>query len=100
GARQAGKIDRVGRVVLAVRAKVLEGHSLASSLGDFPRAFSEMYRATVAAGESSGHLEQVLDQLAEYLETRNDTGRSITQAMIYPIFIIDFSVLVNSFQMT
>ncbi|MCB1837469.1 MAG: type II secretion system inner membrane protein GspF [Alcanivoracaceae bacterium] len=99
-ARQAGKNDRVERIVLAVRAKVLEGHSLARSLGEFPRAFSEMYRATVAAGESSGHLEQVLDQLAEYLETRHDTGRSITQAMIYPIFIIVFSVLVISFLMT
>ena len=98
-ARQSGK-DRVERIILAVRAKVLEGHSLASSLGEFPKAFPEMYRATVAAGESSGHLEQVLDQLAEYLETRHDTGRSITQAMVYPIFIILFSVLVISFLMT
>ncbi|MDF1780388.1 MAG: type II secretion system inner membrane protein GspF [Alcanivoracaceae bacterium] len=98
-ARQSGK-DRVERIILAVRAKVLEGHSLANSLGEFPKAFPEMYRATVAAGESSGHLEQVLDQLAEYLETRHDTGRSITQAMVYPIFIILFSVLVISFLMT
>lgn len=98
-ARQAGK-DRVERILLAVRAKVLEGHSLARSLGEFPRAFPEMYQATVAAGESSGHLEQVLDQMAEYLETRNDTGRSITQAMVYPIFIIVFSGLVITFLMT
>src|SRR5690606_13209973 len=42
-ARQAGKNDRVERIILAVRAKVLEGHSLARSLADFPRAFSEMY---------------------------------------------------------
>lgn len=98
-ARQAGK-DRVERILLAVRAKVLEGHSLARSLGEFPKAFPEMYQATVAAGESSGHLEQVLDQMAEYLETRNDTGRSITQAMVYPIFIIVFSGLVITFLMT
>jgi len=98
-ARQAGK-ERVERIILAVRAKVLEGHSLARALGEFPRAFSEMYRATVAAGESSGHLEQVLEQLAEYLETRNDTGRSVTQALIYPIFIIVFSVIVIGFLMT
>lgn len=98
-ARQAGK-ERVERIILAVRARVLEGHSLARSLAEFPRAFPEMYRATVAAGESSGHLEQVLDQLAEYLETRNDTGRSVTQAMIYPMFIVGFSVLVISFLMT
>lgn len=98
-ARQSGK-DRVEHIMLAVRAKVLEGHSLANSLGEFPKGFSEMYQATVAAGESSGHLEQVLDQLAQYLETRNDTGRSVTQAMVYPIFIIVFSGLVITFLMT
>lgn len=98
-ARQAGK-ERVERIILSVRAKVLEGHSLANALTEFPKAFSEMYRATVAAGESSGHLEQVLEQLAEYLETRNDTGRSVTQALIYPIFIIVFSILVISFLMS
>lgn len=92
-ARQAGKA-RVERIVLAVRAKVVEGHSLASSLAEFPRAFPEMYRATVAAGEQSGHLEQVLEQLADYLETRHDTGRSVAQAMIYPAFIMVFSSLV------
>lgn len=92
-ARQAGK-PRVERIILAVRARVVEGHSLAGSLAEFPRAFPEMYRATVAAGEQSGHLEQVLDQLAEYLETRADTGRSVAQAMIYPAFIMVFSSLV------
>ncbi|MEY1661942.1 type II secretion system inner membrane protein GspF [Isoalcanivorax beigongshangi] len=91
--RQAGKVH-VERIVMAIRAKVLEGHSLARALGEFPRAFSEMYRATVAAGESSGHLEQVLEQLAEYLENRADTGRSVMQALIYPIFMLVFSVLV------
>lgn len=98
-ARQAGK-ERVERIILSVRAKVMEGHSLARSLAEFPRAFPEIYRATVAAGESSGHLEQVLDQLAEYLETRHDTGRSVTQALIYPAFIIVFSGLVITFLMT
>ena len=57
-----------------------------------------MYRA-VAAGEQSGHLEQVLEQLADYLETHDDTGRSVSQAMIYPAFIMIFSALVIGFLM-
>lgn len=97
-AAQAGK-QRVERIILAVRAKLTEGFSLAQSLAEFPRAFNELYRATVAAGEQSGHLEQVLDQLAEYLETRHDTGRSVNQAMVYPAFIMVFSLLVISFLM-
>ena len=97
-ARQAGNA-RVEKIVMAVRGKVLEGYSLARALTEYPRAFPEMYRATVAAGEQSGHLEQVLEQLADYLETRDDTGRSVSQAMIYPAFIMVFSALVIGFLM-
>lgn len=98
-ARQAGN-GRVERIMMAVRGKVLEGHSLARALGEYPRAFPEMYRATVAAGEQSGHLEQVLEQLADYLETRDDTGRSVSQAMVYPAFIMVFSVVIIAFLMS
>ena len=92
--------DRIERIMLAVRAKVREGYSLARSFESFPRAFPEMYRATVAAGEQSGHLEQVLEQLADYLETRHDTGRSVAQAMIYPAFIMVFASIVIMLMMT
>lgn len=97
-ARQSGR-PRIERIILAVRARVLEGHSLAASLAEFPRAFSEMYRATIAAGEQSGHLEQVTEQLADYLETRHSTGRSVAQQMIYPAFIMLFSLIVIGFLM-
>lgn len=97
-AKQAGN-PRVEKIMMAVRAKVLEGFSLARALNEYPRAFPEMYRATVAAGEQSGHLEQVLEQLADYLETRDDTGRSVSQAMVYPAFIMVFSALVIIFLM-
>lgn len=97
--RQAGR-PRIERIVLAVRARVVEGHSLAASLAEFPRAFPEMYRATVAAGEQSGHLEDVLEQLAEYLENRHDTGRSVAQSLIYPAFILVFSFAIIILLMT
>src|SRR5580693_9621370 len=54
---------RVQSILLGVRARVVEGHPLATGLGDFPRVFPEIYRATVAAGESSGHLDTVLERL-------------------------------------
>lgn len=98
-ARQT-ELPRVERIVLGVRSRVMEGFGLAASMAEFPRAFPELYRATVAAGEQSGHLEQVLEQLADYLETRQDTGRSVSQAMIYPAFIMGFSVLVIIFLMS
>jgi general secretion pathway protein F len=97
--QQTGR-PRIERIVVAVRARVLEGHSLAAALAEFPRAFPEMYRATVAAGEQSGHLEEVLEQLAEYLENRHDTGRSVAQSLIYPAFILVFSFAIIILLMT
>lgn len=98
-ARQSGQ-PRIERIMLAVRGRVMEGHNLASSMAEFPRAFPEMYRATISAGEQSGHLEQVTEQLADYLETRHDTGRSVAQSMVYPAFIMAFSFIVIGFLLT
>ena len=47
---------RTKSIILGVRSRVMEGHTLADGLGEFPQAFPELYRATVAAGEQSGHL--------------------------------------------
>ena len=78
---------RVKSIVMGVRAKVMEGHSLAEGLTDFPRAFPELYRATVAAGEQSGHLDRVLERLADYTESRQELRQKILNAMIYPVVL-------------
>jgi general secretion pathway protein F len=48
---------RIQSIVLGVRAKVVEGHTLAAGLNEFPSVFPEIYRATVSAGEQSGRLD-------------------------------------------
>jgi len=75
------------RVLLAVRAKVLEGHDLATGLGEFPQTFSQLYRATVFAGEQAGKLDQVLERLADYLEARNRVQQKTSLALIYPAIL-------------
>ena len=67
--------QRIQSMLLAVRAKVLEGHSLAGSLREFPTAFPELYRATVAAGEHAGHLGPVLEQLPTTPSSASSRGR-------------------------
>ncbi|MDF2447023.1 MAG: gspF [Moraxellaceae bacterium] len=74
-------------LLLAVRARVIEGYTLAQALSEFPQAFPELYRATVSAGEKSGHLDLVLDQLADYTEARYDLQKKIQGALIYPIIL-------------
>ena len=85
---------RIQSMIFALRAKILEGHTLASGLADFPRVFPDLYRATVAAGESSGHLDIVLDRLADYTESRQQMSQKIAQATIYPAILTVMAFLV------
>lgn len=78
---------RVQSILLGVRAKVVEGHTLAAGLAEFPRVFPEIYRATVSAGEQSGHLDVVLERLAEYTESREQTSQKLMGALLYPIVL-------------
>lgn len=84
----------VKHVLSAVRSKVVEGHSLADGLRTFPSVFPDMYRATVAAGEKSGHLDAVLERMADYTETRQETQQRISNAMFYPVILTVLSVLI------
>lgn len=90
---------RTKSILLGVRSKVMEGHTLANGLGDFPQAFPELYRATVAAGEQSGHLDLVLERLADYTEARHELRQQLTNAMIYPITLVVMAVAIIGFML-
>src|SRR3989440_5771366 len=66
---------RVQSIVLGVRARVMEGHTLADGFAAFPRVFPEIYRATVAAGEQAGHLDKELEGRALAAQGRDERRR-------------------------
>ncbi|MGB5244991.1 MAG: type II secretion system inner membrane protein GspF [Woeseia sp.] len=96
---QQNENPRVKSILLGVRSRVMEGHSLADGFGDFPHAFPELYRATVSAGEQSGHLDAVLERLAEFTEARQILQQQVRNAMIYPIALVVTAVGIISFML-
>ncbi|ADU66017.1 type II secretion system inner membrane protein GspF [Desulfurispirillum indicum] len=89
--------NRVRSILLGVRAKVMEGYSLAKSLAQYPRAFPDLYRSTVAAGEHAGHLDLVLERLADYTEGQQRSRQKVQLALLYPAILTVTSILIVTF---
>lgn len=85
-AQQTDK-PHVKSLILAMRGKVLEGHSLATGMAEYPHVFTDLYRATTEAGEHSGHLDVVLERLADYAEIRQQMRQKSLLALFYPMIL-------------
>jgi general secretion pathway protein F len=92
-ARQADSRS-VTRVALGIRARILEGQSLAVGMEEFPQIFPDDYRATVGAGERTRHLPMVLQRLASHVENRDRMNKRLRLAMVYPGVLTATAVLV------
>jgi general secretion pathway protein F len=84
-------------MLLGIRARVVEGHSLADALSEYPKVFSNLYVSMVAAGEKSGHLDLVLERLADYTEARQAISQKISGALVYPVILSVVSIAIVSF---
>ena len=91
-AKQSPK-NHIKSLMLAVRSHVLEGLSFARALQQ-ATSFPPLYIATIAAGEKSGHLDLILNQLADYTENRFALQKKIQGAMVYPIVLMIMAVAV------
>jgi general secretion pathway protein F len=96
---QQNESPRSQSILMGVRARVMEGHTLADGFADFPNAFPELYRATVAAGEQSGHLDAVLERLADFTESRQILQQQVRNALIYPIALVVTAAAIISFML-
>jgi len=97
---QQTESKRVQRVTLGVRARVVEGNSLASALAEFPGAFPTLFRATIEAGEQAGRLDHVLERLADYADRGQQLRSKLMLALMYPIILTFVAVGVIIAMMT
>ncbi|WP_413691594.1 type II secretion system inner membrane protein GspF [Psychromonas sp. KJ10-2] len=91
---------KIKDMISAVRGGVIEGYSLADSMRNYPMIFDNLFCAMVAAGEKSGHLEKVLDRLADYEEQRQEMKSKMMQALIYPIVLTLVAISVVAILLT
>jgi general secretion pathway protein F len=97
---QQSESKRVQRITLGVRARVVEGNSLAAALNDFPGAFPPLFRATVEAGEQAGKLDYVLERLADYVEQRQAMRSKVLLATFYPVILVVVAISVVTLLLT
>lgn len=87
------------QILMVVRNKVAEGYSFSHALEAHPRAFSQLYCASVAAAEASGDLSKVLVSLADHMEETERLRSKVTQALIYPSFVMLVSFIFTAILM-
>jgi general secretion pathway protein F len=81
------------RVLAQIKESVNEGNSLAFSLSQHPKLFSQIYINMVQAGEASGSLDLVLERLADFSEHHEALKGRFKAAMVYPIIMSIIGVL-------
>jgi len=97
---EQGEKNTIKSMIMGVRTKVTEGYGLAESMAEYPKVFNHLYRAMVAAGEKSGHLDKVLNRLADYTEQREQMRSQLIQALVYPVIMTVVAVGVIAILLT
>lgn len=97
GAQSTSKPLKV--VVNKVISDVEAGQALSVSMAKHPKAFNEIYVSMIAAGETSGTLDQSLDRLAVQQEKDAELISKVRGALVYPIIVLTVMFGVVSFML-
>jgi type IV pilus assembly protein PilC len=82
----------LGKTLATVQNDVEGGAAYAEALGRHPKVFDELYVNMVAAGETGGILDTILNRLAAYMEKAMSLKKKVKSAMVYPITIMFVAV--------
>ena len=87
------------KVIQDIREDVEAGSSLHQAKRKFPKVFDSLFCNLVGSGDQSGSLDVMLRRLAEYLEKIVKLRSQVRQAMVYPVAVLGFAVLVVIFML-
>lgn len=93
GVEQQTQASDLKQILQDIKNKVSEGYALSTVLRQYEGIFSNIYCASVAAGESSGDLSLILNSLADYMEDQQRIRQKVTQALIYPGFVMIIAIV-------
>ncbi|MDH4230650.1 MAG: type II secretion system F family protein [Nitrospirota bacterium] len=83
----------LAKTLAAIKDDVESGSTYADALKKHPKAFTELYANMVAAGESGGILDTILNRLAAYIEKAMKLKKKVKGAMVYPVVVSSIAVL-------
>lgn len=86
--------SKAHRILLSLAEQVKGGNSLSQAMSTFPDSFDALYTAMVSAGESGGHLSEALEKLNGLLQKKAKLKKELTTAMIYPLILGGFALIV------
>lgn len=85
------------KVVVDVRKDVEAGSTFTNALEKHPKIFNQLYVSMVRAGEASGMLDSIMNQLAAYLEKAGSIARKVKSALVYPAVVSIIAILIIIF---
>jgi type II secretory pathway component PulF len=94
------KDEQWRQVIAGLRTKVEEGAALSVAMSNFPADFNAVSRSLVAAGESGGNLDVMLDRLAQLTKRQMHTRSAIVGSLVYPALLVVVSLAVLGLLLT
>ncbi len=80
------------KMLMEIRGEVEQGSSLSRAFSNHPKYFDRFYCNLVAAGETGGVLESLLDKLAIYKEKTQAIRKKVKTALTYPVSVIAVAI--------
>lgn len=84
------------QIIVGLRTRVEEGASLSAAMESYSDCFDPIYRSLISAGESSGHLLEMLDRLASLKQKQLRIRNSVVGALIYPCMLTTVGTIIFS----